>query len=230
MLSALLIQERVTAALRVKRNCSVLLTGGRSAERLYTAWGGMDAFFGLTDVTFYFGDERCVAPDHPDSNYGLAKRTLFARGIPRGCHVVRMEAVDPDRDSAARRYGELLPDRIDVVLFGVGDDGHIASLFPGSKSLGEARLKVLPVSGPKPPRERLTITPRVIAAAGDVFFLAPGWGKSRIFDRVSASTEESRSLPARLPASAVWLLDDHPADDRDGYGAGDSTLWYGNKS
>lgn len=229
VLSARLIQESVATTLRVNGICSVLLTGGRSAERLYIAWAGMEAFLGLTGVDFYFGDERCVPPDHPDSNYGLARRALFTRGVPRGCRVFRMEAEDPDRESAARRYSELLPDKIDVLLFGVGDDGHIASLFPGGNALREVRRKVLPVIGPKAPCERLTITPPVITGAGAVFVLAPGDEKSDVFDRVLKSGDDCMLLPACLPRNAVWLLDDQAVDDRDIHGTGESPFAFGNQ-
>lgn len=212
VLSARLIQERVEAALTAHGKCSVLLTGGRSAERLYMAWAGLDAFARLTGVDFYFGDERCVPPDHPDSNYGLVLRSLFARGMPHRCSVFRMEADHPDRESAARRYGELLPDKIDVILFGVGDDGHIASMFPGSEPLHEARRKVVPVTGPTPPRERLTITSHVVTGAGAVFLLAPGKEKSGILDRVLKSAGDFMSLPVLLPGNAIWLLDDQVRD------------------
>jgi 6-phosphogluconolactonase len=229
MLSAQLIQECVEAVLESHGKCGVLLTGGRSAERLYMAWARLHGFQRLTGVNFYFGDERCVLPNHPDSNFGLVLRVLFSRGVPRGCRISRMEADDPDRESAAMRYGELLPEKIDVMLSGVGNDGHIASLFPGSDALREVRRKVLPVIGPMAPRERLTITPQVIAAAGAVFVLAPGKTKSDVFDRMQKSGYDCNLLPACLPRDAVWLLDDQAADDHDGRGAGDSSLaWKSN--
>jgi 6-phosphogluconolactonase len=81
----------------------------------------------------------------------MAMRSLFACGVPRDCSVFRMEGDDPDHESAAKRYGDLLPDKIDVMLFGVGDDGHIASMFPRRKFLRETRRKVEPVTGPSRP-------------------------------------------------------------------------------
>lgn len=227
--SARLVGQSVSTARRVRGGCSVLLTGGRSAERLYRAWAGLDAFGEMTGVDFFFGDERCVPADHPDSNFGMVQRVLFARGVPRGCRVFRMEADDPDRESAARRYGELLPDRIDVMLFGVGDDGHIASLFSGCHALRETRRRVLPVVGPKAPRERLTITPPVIAAAGAVYVLAPGKEKSDVYEQVLNSGDDCSSLPVCLPRDAIWLLDDQAADDCDVRGTGKSSLSYGNQ-
>jgi len=213
VLSAELIQKYVEAALHDRGKCSVLLTGGRSAEKLYAAWAGLGGFRQLAGASFYFGDERCVPPGHPESNYGLAMRSLFARGVPCGCSVFRMEADDPDRVSAARRYGEILPDKIDVMLFGVGADGHIASMFPESESLREIRRKVVPVIGPTPPRERLTITPPVIARANAVFVLAPGKEKSGILERVLNSGGDFMTLPVLLPGNGIWLLDDQATEE-----------------
>ena len=81
-------------------------------------------------MSFYFGDERCVPPDHDESNYGMEMQTLFSHGVPIECSVFRMEADAIDIEAAAQRYADLLPDSIDVILLGVGEDGHIASLFP----------------------------------------------------------------------------------------------------
>ena len=81
-------------------------------------------------TTVPFGDERCVPPDHDESNYGMAMQTLFSHGVPIECSVFRMEADAIDIEAAEQRYADLLPDSIDVILLGVGEDGHIASLFP----------------------------------------------------------------------------------------------------
>jgi 6-phosphogluconolactonase len=205
--SAEIIQKSVEAGLRERGKCSVLLTGGRSAGKLYAAWAGLGAFGRLAGVSFYFGDERCVLPDHPESNYGAAMGSLFVRGVPRGCSVFRMEADDPDREAAARRYGELLPDKLDVLLFGVGEDGHIASMFPRSESLREIRRKVVPVIGPKPPRERLTVTPPVIELARSVFVLASGADKASVLVKALQEPGNIDALPARLVLKATWLMD-----------------------
>lgn len=187
--------------------CRVLLTGGRSAEQLYLVWRDNPAFKRLKSVVFFFGDERCVDPDDPASNYGLAMRTLFSNGIPDTCTLVRMKGEDPDCTAESLRYERLLPNRLDVVLLGVGEDGHIASLFPGSAALDECVRKVVPVIGAKEPRARLTITPPVIANASSVFVLANGEAKASVFRRVAAGEEDFHVLPACLARNATWLLD-----------------------
>ncbi len=102
--AAALISDSIASILKEQRTCNVMLTGGRSAARLYKAWSAHPTFHLLAGVDFYFGDERCVPSDHLESNYGLVMRTLFDRGVPEGCRIVRMEAGRPDRDVAAIAY------------------------------------------------------------------------------------------------------------------------------
>lgn len=205
--AARLIQDCINAILLEHGQCSVMLTGGRSAERLYTSWAELPAFQQMTGVQFYFGDERCVPPSDVESNYGMVMRTLFNQGVPAGCSVFRMEADDPDCEAAVLRYERTLPDKVDVLLLGVGDDGHIASLFPGSVALQEAGRRVMFVVGTKPPYERLTVTTPVITQANSIFVLASGVAKAQILERALQEKHNFVSIPARLALKATWLLD-----------------------
>lgn len=193
-------------------SCSVMLTGGRSAERLYRTWAALPEFERMRDVRFYFGDERCVPPDHPESNYGLAMRTLFQRGVPQKCAVIRMAAEQPDRATAAAAYEQKLPDRLDILLLSMGEDGHIASLFPHSEALVESHRRVIPVWAAKPPHERLTVTPPLIALAAHVYVMALGAAKATIFNQAQVEPQAIANLPARLVLSATWFLDTHLPD------------------
>lgn len=206
-MTARLIHESVTTITRQQRQCSVMLTGGRSASSLYSAWSDLPAFMRMDRVKFYFGDERCVPPDHPESNYGLAMRTLFKRGVPTGCGVFRMEADNPDREAAANKYGDTMPMEFDVMLLGVGEDGHIASLFPGSAALHETNRYVVPITAPKPPRDRLTITPPVIRRTKSIFLLATGPVKAAVLSKALQAPADLDSFPVRLALNATWVLD-----------------------
>lgn len=202
-----IVSNFVRMILREQGHCNVMLTGGRSAARLYKAWAELSVFHESSGVDFYFGDERCVEPDNVESNYGLAVRTLFCRGVPKGCNVFRMEADDADRESAARRYANLLPRYIDVLLLGVGDDGHVASLFPRSPALRERTRSVMPIFGPKAPHERLTITPPVISGAKRIFVLATGGVKARALAAALRDSDDIEDLPVRLALRGTWLVD-----------------------
>jgi len=205
--SSFLIQNAINEFCDKQNACRVMLTGGRSAERLYAAWCDLPTFQVMRSVTFFFGDERCVPPGDPASNYSQAMRTLFRRGIPEGCSVNRIEAEDTDRDGLSFRYESLLSSKIDVLLLSVGEDGHIASLFPGDDALFERSRKVVPVTGSKEPRERITVTPVVIAQSSSIFVLANGEEKAAVFRRVLAAPHDYVALPACLVKDAIWLLD-----------------------
>ena len=192
---------------RSKTYCNVMLTGGRSAEQLYRALADSGAVHKFGGVRIFFGDERCVPPDHPDSNYGLAMRTLFRDGAPTSCDVIRMSAECPNFDAAAAAYDALLPERIDVLLVSVGEDGHIASLFPGSPFLFETRRRVVHVLAPKSPFKRLTVTPSVITEARQVFVMAIGEDKAAIYERAKLVPKDISELPARLVLNATWFFD-----------------------
>jgi len=205
-LSARYVQSVLSQKSALNDRCVVLLTGGRSAESLMLAWAQLPEFAHLDNIDFFFGDERCVMPSHEESNFGLAMRTLFRFGIPSGCVVHRIKAELREKELVANHYAELLPDYIDMLLLGVGEDGHIASLFSGGSFLKENR-KVISVIGPKPPLERITITPRVIDQSESIVVLASGEEKSAPLKDVLCSSVSSEQCPAMLVRHATWLID-----------------------
>ena len=105
------------------------------------------------------------------------------------------------------RTDRTLPLSLDVLLLGVGADGHTASLFPGSPALAERRRLVVPVTGAKPPAERLTITPPVIGAARRVAVLGAGADKAAMVARALEGPVEPGEVPAQLARHGVWFLD-----------------------
>lgn len=203
--AATTICDAICRCLAINQECSVILTGGKTAERLYRHWFASNLPY-WQRVQFFLGDERCVPANEVESNYGMVMRTLFPDGMPSGCSLAPMEADDQDREAAARRYEQRFPERIDVLLLGVGSDGHIASLFPGSSAL-ESDRSVVPVVGSKNPRERLTITPRVIRRARSVFLLATGVEKGQVLKLALQAPEDISALPVRLTLGRTWLLD-----------------------
>lgn len=207
------IQDAIAAVLYEKGECSVMLTGGRSAQRLYEAWADISSFRQMKGARFYFADERCVPPDHAESNFGMAMRTLFRRGVPEGCAVLRMKAENVDREAAAQFYGEELPAEIDVLILSMGEDGHIASLFPGASALSEYHRRVAAITGPKPPYHRITITRPVITEAKSIYLLALGRKKGRVLRRALTSSVDIPSLPVQLTLKGNWLLDNDAAEE-----------------
>jgi 6-phosphogluconolactonase len=118
-----------------------------------------------------------------------------------------MEAERPDREAAAREYERALPPRLDVLVLGMGPDGHTASLFPGSAALDERRRLVVPVVGARPPAERLTITPPVIEAARRVAVIATGGDKAAMVARAIDGPLAPNAVPIQLARRGVWFLD-----------------------
>jgi 6-phosphogluconolactonase len=194
------------AAIASRGRFAVALTGGRVALSLYDQIAvseGID----WSRVALYWGDERAVPPDHPDSNYGLAQSLV---SLERGARVHRMMGEADDLQAAARSYEQLLPMSLDLVQLGVGPDGHVASLFPGHALLGETWRRVAVVTdSPKPPPVRLTVTLPVLHDAQEVHFIVVGKEKAQA---VAAAVNDTGSpLPAALAARGAkrvsWFVD-----------------------
>jgi 6-phosphogluconolactonase len=224
--------DRIVASARNairRRGRFVLALSGGSTPRLVYPLLASPPRVGAVDwfrVDFFWGDERAVSPDHPDSNYGLARRLLLdlLPGV-RPDAVHRMPADAPDRDAAARRH-EAEIDRVtglhraraerprfDLIWLGMGPDGHTASLFPGASVLDERHRWVVPATAPRTfaVHERMSLTLPVINAARQVLFVVAGADKAAAVRSVRSG---SRELPAaRVRArSTQWLLDAAAAD------------------
>ena len=193
-------------AIAERGSCALGLAGGRTPDPVYrelAAGSSVD----WQQVHVFFGDERAVPPDHPDSNYRTVRLALLSRVPIPAAQVHRMEAERADREAAAREYERLLPPRLDVLLLGMGTDGHTASLFPGSAALDERRRLVVPVVGTMPPAERLTITPPVIEAARKVVVIATGDDKAAMVARAIEGPFAPTAVPVQLARRGVWFLD-----------------------
>lgn len=193
-------------AATARGTATVALVGGTTPRPVYETLAGRD------DVPWrrlhvYFGDERAVPPDDPESNFGMARETLLARVAIPETQIHRMHAEAADGEAAARAYEELLPARLDLVLLGIGEDGHTASLFPGAAAVTERVRRVLFVTGPKPPPRRLTITPPVIAAARATLVLAMGAAKADAVGRALEGADDIVGCPAQLARAGYWILD-----------------------
>lgn len=158
-------------------------------------------------VHVFFGDERCVPPDHPDSNYRMAKESLLDRVPIPAQQIHRPQAEAPNHDAAARAYEALLPPELDLVILGIGEDGHTASLFPRSPALNERARRYIPVIGPKPPPERLTLTAPALETAGDIVMLAVGSGKAEAVARALTGPWDPFETPSQLARRGTWFAD-----------------------
>ena len=198
------IAHQLREAIAQRGLASLALSGGNTPRRVYEELASLQIPWDRVGV--FFGDERCVPPDDPDSNFRMAREALLDR--VRAPRVHRMPAERTDLESAAAEYARELPERFDAILLGMGEDGHTASLFPGHDWSHPAGRKVIVVSGaPKPPPCRLSVTPEVIWAARARLVLATGAGKGQqVFSALEGEADPSR-YPVHLVGGATWLLD-----------------------
>jgi 6-phosphogluconolactonase len=206
-----------------KKAFSAALSGGLTPRMVYQILGSPELAgrLGWKNIHLFQVDERCVPPDHPDSNYRMIRQALLdSAEIP---HFYRMEAEKPDLDEVARAYTKeiarvLKPDEgalphFDLVILGMGSDGHTASLFPGTPALDEQTAWVRPNHVQKLGMNRLTMTLPVLNAASQVVFMVAGADKAEIVRRVLEDPQ------AGLPAQKIqpqegrlsWFLDEAAA-------------------
>jgi len=200
------IATALVAAIAREGEASLALAGGSTPRGAYEELAKISGI-DWTRVSVYFGDERAVPSTHPDSNFRMAEAALFSRVLLPANNIHRVPAELDDREAIARAYEALLPERISVMVLGVGEDGHTASLFPGSPALAERVRRFLPVIGPKPPPERFSITPPVIAAARQIIVLATGSGKADAVARALSGPLDIEHTPSALARGGLWLLD-----------------------
>ena len=179
---------------------SLVLAGGTTPRRCYELlattsgipWGR---------VSVLFGDERCVDPFDPESNYAMAKEALLDKVAPAS--VYRMPAeLGPQEGATAYAHVVALASPLDVVVLGVGEDGHTASLFPGHRALESTDLTIGIRDSPKPPPDRVTLTLVALRAARRVIILATGAGKAH-----AVALARRGEVPSGMIANARWLID-----------------------
>lgn len=196
-------------AITARGRFSIALSGGSVATTCFPRFA--EAHLDWSRVHFFWADERAVPATHPDSNYGVAEKLWLERITHPSPVVHRMEADHADLDEAVARYERTLRANgpLDLVLLGVGPDGHVASLFPGHAMLDEREHWVRAIhDSPKPPAMRLTLTLAALGLAREILVIATGAGKA---DIVRAIRDDGSTLPAarvlRMAPHATLVLD-----------------------
>jgi len=195
-----------------RRDVTLVLCGGKTVGPVYEHLAALRSVSLHWEATsFYFGDERAVPPEHRDSNYRLASETLLSRISTDRERIHRMEAEREDLEKAARDYEALLPSSLDVLLLGMGVDGHIASLFPGSDALAVTGRRVVPAFGGSPRVARLTITPQVLTEPREIMVMVSGSAKAPAVSRALEGPLDPIACPPQLVRHATWILDEAAA-------------------
>jgi 6-phosphogluconolactonase len=200
---------------------AVALSGGSTPKALYSLLASPDyrERVDWSRVDLFWGDERCVPPDHMESNFRMVQEALLSKISLPPENVHRMPGEKAPQDAAADYENELrtffrsavnaVP-RFDLILLGLGEDGHTASLFPGSSALNEHNRLVATVYVQRLKAHRLTLTLSVINAAGQILFLVSGQSKAAVAKAILSSDSAAKDYPAArvkpIDGRLTWLM------------------------
>lgn len=220
------IAQIATESIAARGVFTIALAGGSTPKKLYSllATNAVYHQFPWKKTRLFFGDERHVPPTHIDSNYLMVKNTLLASGLVPDANVHRVRAELPDANQAAVDYDvemhTVFSDpalrldgfpRFDLVLLGMGPDGHTASLFPGSKGLEEKERWVISNWVEKFKSNRITFTFPVLNAARHIYLLIAGADKAEMINEVLIQHRREMVYPVQriqpVDGNKVWLLD-----------------------
>jgi 6-phosphogluconolactonase len=191
------VAERLSRAARAGGH--IVLTGGSTPQRAYELAAELEPDW--SGVELWWSDERCVPPDDEDSNYGMTKRALLDHVSVGAVHRMRGElGKEQGAESYEQELGTL--ERFDLILLGLGPDGHVASLFPDQPTLDETERRAIGAEAKLEPFvDRITLTLPMLRSAGEVLFLVAGESKAEAARRAFAG-EPSRSTPGSLVRAA----------------------------
>jgi 6-phosphogluconolactonase len=212
------------AAIGAQGRFTVALSGGSTPKALYSLLASNYANFAWNRIFLFFGDERHVPPTDPESNYRMVQESLLSKITIPAENVFRVPAENPDAAAAAadyeaqiRRFFEIKPGefpRFDLILLGMGPDGHTASLFPDSEALNEQSRLVVANWVAKFNTHRITFTFPVLNRAAEVMFLASGPDKADMLHQV-LETKITPPLPSQrvepTDGKLLWMLDEAAA-------------------
>jgi len=215
--AAAFILEQARTALAARGEFRIALSGGQTPRPIYAEFGRIACDLPWERVRFTFGDERCVPPNEPESNFRMARESLFEpQSIPEKSIMRLRGEIDPPL--AAQEYegalallaaqrGETIY-RHDLILLGMGDDGHTASLFPDTAALGEQVHRVVANFVPKLKAWRLTMTLPLLNQSRQVLFLVRGDKKPQLLERVLAGAPEFPASLVKPPdGQLTWMID-----------------------
>lgn len=209
----------INQSVQANGRCSLALAGGNTPRTLYGLLASqLRDQIPWTKVHVFWGDERYVPIGDPRSNYRMARENLLDRVPIPTANVHMMPTSLSDPEAAAREYEKVLRSyfsggwpRFNLVLLGLGVEGHTASLFPGSPALEETKRWVVTVKAPTEPPLRLTLTLPVLTQADNVYFLVTGSNKAQALHHVLTGSPDPKNYPASgvrlVPGTVIWWVD-----------------------
>jgi 6-phosphogluconolactonase len=199
------IEALIAGSIQRSGRCRIALSGGGTPGPIYRLLA--TASLPWEHVQVFFADERCVPPEHAASNYRMVQATLLGPAAVPASNVHRIEAELPQPAEAAERYAPLLEEPMDVLVLGIGADGHTASLFPGGPELRETSRLAVHSRSPQPPHDRVTITSKVLASAAQKVMLATGSEKAAAVAKALRPGASHLKVPACLAWAGIWVMD-----------------------
>jgi 6-phosphogluconolactonase len=216
--------EIATAAVKERGTFSVALSGGSTPKALYSLLASDPALRAQVPwdkMYVFFGDERHVGPDDPQSNFRMAREAMFSKSPLKSEQVFRIKGEYPEAEQAAKEYERDIRShfklaegqfpRFDLVFLGMGEEGHVASLFPGTKALQENRRIVVHNWVGKVLMDRITLTAPAINNAANIISLVKGAEKANALTAILERVYEPEQLPAQLiqpvNGTLLWLVD-----------------------
>ena len=207
--AAELIRSAARDAFLKRGRFDLVLSGGHTPRRCYELLAPairLDVRLkGMLRV--FWADERCVPPTDAASNYRMANEALLCPAGIAERNVFRIRGEAPDPAAEAERYASVFPEASDLIVLGMGAEGHTASLFPESPALKEMEKRFVAVTAPVEPPRRISLTPAGLLAARRVVVIVSGADKSAALARVLAEDGSINRTPARLVRDATWLVD-----------------------
>jgi 6-phosphogluconolactonase len=211
---------RLSSIARPDRPFTIALAGGSTPGLLYSCLAdNYKDLINWAELAFFWGDERCVSPDSPESNFGMANKALLSKVNCRKSNIHRIAGENDPWMEAARYEEEIVKytlqsagvPRFDLVLLGLGEDGHTASLFPDQSDVINSKRICEVAVHPESHQKRITLTLPVLNNASVVLFLVIGEKKNSITRKILESETGSESFPASLVVpqngKLVWMLD-----------------------
>ncbi|MEN6589257.1 MAG: 6-phosphogluconolactonase [Proteiniphilum sp.] len=208
-----------------KEIVTIALSGGSTPKSLFDYWATLPAQeIDWTKIKFFWGDERCVPPTHAESNYKMTKEHLFDFVQVPQRNIYRIFG-ENDPITEAKRYGETLKQELatvngipsfDIMMLGMGDDGHTASIFPHQIDLWHSEDLCVTATHPVSGQKRVSVTGKVINAARNVVFLVTGENKANKVEEIISHPEQAaKKYPAALvqpdSGNLLWFLDEQAA-------------------
>jgi 6-phosphogluconolactonase len=196
-------------ALAQKDSFTVALSGGSTPKVLYQVLAEEFREQVLwSKVQFFWSDERHVPPDHPDSNYRMAHEALLSRVPVLESNVHRVRSENPSAQEAADEYEKIIVPRLDLILLGLGTDGHTASIFPGSEVLHETKRLIAAPWVEKLNAYRITMTLPLLNNGASVLFLVSGAEKAQIVKEILEGPKQHPAQAVQpINGELIWMLD-----------------------